>query len=79
MLFHKIFSIVVGHSGLPISLSFKGKNSVWANPDTSIHSRSEMYTKERKPWIWNLLQVSKHILHYFYAGKYFRQKLFTRK
>lgn len=24
-----------------------------------------MYTKERKPWIWNLLQVSTHILlHY---------------
>jgi hypothetical protein len=52
---YEVFPIAIAHGSLPITLSFQSKNGIWANPDTSIHPRSEMYTEEWKLWIWNLL------------------------
>lgn len=37
-----------------IPLSFKSQHRVWAQPDTTVHSRSEMDSKKWEPWVWHL-------------------------
>lgn len=54
-----------------IPLSFKSQHSVWAKPDATVHTRSEMESKKWEPWVWHLstqtesLNTCSHISVYY--------------
>lgn len=54
-----------------IPLSFKSQHSIWAKPDATVHTRSEMESKKREPWVWHLstqtesLNTCSHISVYY--------------